>query len=1424
MVALMAIAAFAATMSVTVSRRAVTELTVISEATTWDFSKLTANTSSEYYASEGIKLTDASTPTKNDEFIYANYLTTFFTADASFKADAIAFKGEYPIRKDKYSQNGILHFKTSVAGKIVVSFNDTGSSASATAVKRYLVVNDVQTEYWTSRENNSDEAPYAAQLNVTSGEIEVPAGDVTIKGSSAIQVSKIVFTPTASPEPAQVTSTYVFTAKNWTATKEGEAANWTSVKAGAGFNNNGVQVTTAATGASAISPDEYDNISKIVVTYNTNKSAGEGTLDVKIGANEAVSKVCGYSGSDDGRTANFTAEFDYATPQSGAVTLTANTTINSIYVVSIAITHAKPAAPAVEKPTFSLAAGTYAGAQKVEIACATEDAKIYYTTDGTEPTESTEYTAAIDIAATTTVKAIAIKGDDKSKVAEATYTIIEKIDGGTAAEPLTIAQAKALIDTKDADVLAHADNKVYVKGKISQVDKFNESYGSIQYWISEDGTTTDQFEVYSGLGLNGAKFTAKEDVVVGADVVIFGNIKKFVSGETAVYEFDKENQQVSYVGPVKDITLAAADITEGNITAAYEAAAKGYTVGKLTITLAEGNYTVTKSLVATSDVAINGAAGAKIDASALTGAFINYATVNGVKAKKADDSDSDYTIVDNVTVKDVEITGLAKSFINNAAGKVLFKKVLVDNVVAEFSGSNTIFALANGYPEDLKITNSTLWSKAGHTGFLFQAHGKAVDINADYKTSWTIDKSTLYQIGVGKKVNNTNVFKGKNYLVMTLTNSVLYNFGSNVGNEVNGWQFGQNSTTPTMTYANNTYWSAEGAVAGWTDASKSGSDQTGTALTTDPGFDAEKAAAGDFTIGASTAQALMKTGDPRWLVDYVAPETAETKDIVIDAEKLTAAGNDIGKAFVAEKYAIINALNSFSGKVTVTLAENGAYTISKSIDATASVAINGAAGAKIDASTLTGAFINYASVNGSKAKKADDSDSDYTIVDNVTVKDVEITGLAKSFINNAAGKVLFKKVLVDNVVAEFSGSNTIFALANGYPEDLKITNSTLWSKAGHTGFLFQAHGKAVDINADYKTSWTIDKSTLYQIGVGKKVNNTNVFKGKNYLVMTLTNSVLYNFGSNVGNEVNGWQFGQNSTTPTMTYANNTYWSAEGAVAGWTDASKSGSDQTGTALTTDPGFDAEKAAAGDFTIAASTAQARMKTGDPRWLVDFVGYAVKVENCEGLTITPEITSAAVGEKVYATYVLAEGYQLDKPEFVDDNGDAIEFAEGQIGLDDEAKKMWIIMPAKNVTIKAKASKLSKITLALSQENGQATCISVNKDDESTYNKAAGEEIYLNIVPAEGYEAEISVMAGETAVEVTAEAGEYKGQAYTHKFTMPAADVTVTVTFKQATGINSIAADALKDATIYTISGQRVEKAQKGLYIINGKKVVIK
>ena len=79
----------------------------------------------------------------------------------------------------------------------------------------------------------------------------------------------------------------------------------------------------------------------------------------------------------------------------------------------------------VATPTFSPESGTYTSAQSVTITCATDGATIYYTTDGSTPTtNSTQYTGAITVDQSMTIKAIAVKtGLPNSSVAEAIYTI-----------------------------------------------------------------------------------------------------------------------------------------------------------------------------------------------------------------------------------------------------------------------------------------------------------------------------------------------------------------------------------------------------------------------------------------------------------------------------------------------------------------------------------------------------------------------------------------------------------------------------------------------------------------------------------------------------------------------------------------------------------------------------------------------------------------------------------------------------------------------------------------------------------------------------------------------------------------------------------------------------------------------------------------
>ena len=131
----------------------------------------------------------------------------------------------------------------------------------------------------------------------------------------------------------------------------------------------------------------------------------------------------------------------------------------------------------------------------------------------------------------------------------------------TLVTPLTVAQAISEIDAADNNTVPNA----YVQGIISQIDSYNDTYHSITYWISEDGTTSNQFEVYSGKGLNGANFASIYDIELGATVVVYGTMKLY-GQNPAVYEFVQNNCLKSYTEPVK--TLVSISL-EGNFKTSY---------------------------------------------------------------------------------------------------------------------------------------------------------------------------------------------------------------------------------------------------------------------------------------------------------------------------------------------------------------------------------------------------------------------------------------------------------------------------------------------------------------------------------------------------------------------------------------------------------------------------------------------------------------------------------------------------------------------------------------------------------------------------------------------------------------------------------------------------------------------------------------
>ncbi len=131
--------------------------------------------------------------------------------------------------------------------------------------------------------------------------------------------------------------------------------------------------------------------------------------------------------------------------------LTTSAIATTAYVIDIA-------AATVETPTFDIAAGTYPEIQTVTITSVTAGAVIYYTVDGTDPTElaGTPYTAPVNVAETLTLKAIATKSEMvTSAIASTEYVInlpspvaapILSPAGGTYENTQTVAISSATVD------------------------------------------------------------------------------------------------------------------------------------------------------------------------------------------------------------------------------------------------------------------------------------------------------------------------------------------------------------------------------------------------------------------------------------------------------------------------------------------------------------------------------------------------------------------------------------------------------------------------------------------------------------------------------------------------------------------------------------------------------------------------------------------------------------------------------------------------------------------------------------------------------------------------------------------------------------------------------------------------------------------
>ena len=354
---------------------------------------------------------------------------------------------------------------------------------------------------------------------------------------------------------------------------------------------------------------------------------------------------------------------------------------NQIGISSAKITFESASSTTLAAPTFTpmpAEGTTFTSAQTITITNNAESGSIvYYTIDGSSPnSSSSEYKTPVKLTETTTLKAIAIKGDEKSDVTSVKYTInipdvatINSIsptsvsvndqgkftldltsnsnnyilswsssDGnlltvdnegnyeaketegsvtitvtavssnedyyktvskefivsisdpnkpGTENNPYTVAQALEFIGTLGDN----SSEVVYVKGIISQIDNINTTnYYNATYWISDDGTTTQQLQVYRGYyfeNINEGHFTSDDLISVGDEVTIKGKLKKYNNTpefDTGSYIVDQKGKEVI----ATDVTISPTKINineEGTFTTTVTAAdgiiANDYTVSYL---------------------------------------------------------------------------------------------------------------------------------------------------------------------------------------------------------------------------------------------------------------------------------------------------------------------------------------------------------------------------------------------------------------------------------------------------------------------------------------------------------------------------------------------------------------------------------------------------------------------------------------------------------------------------------------------------------------------------------------------------------------------------------------------------------------------------------------------------------------------------
>ena len=549
------------------------------------------------------------------------------------------------------------------------------------------------------------------------------------------------------------------------------------------------------------------------------------------------------------------------------------------------------------------------------------------------------------------------------------------------------------------------------------------------------------------------------------------------------------------------------------------------------------------------------------------------------------------------------------------------------------------------------------------------------------------------------------------------------------------------------------------------------------------------------------------------------------------------------------------------GSIFVNLQEGVTYTISSSIVGSSDVFVIGkGAGATIDASSLNAPFIALANV---------DSPTEWTNV-SVGINNVTIKGLKNALFYSTCQKYLIEELLVINSIVEVAGDATTFDFTKGSAvHRFTIESSTFYAPTATTKSFFssQAGQKITDCDAGLKQEFYFSNSTFYNLAKDKNFF-THRQNSQKWEVYDVKNNIFVNCGKS-GQTIKGINGGGSSANPVWRISGNVFNFLDANTGVFVDTSAA--EDTGDAE--EPVADSvagimtfTDAAAGNFNGTfelAEGAEAPKALGDPRWTITYKEYVAPVVHTWDFTAWSEETISNL--KAEATKVTVE----DDPE---NEGKTMCTMNGAIWSDHEkankcdtydASKdncFWYVGGEAEPTANGVAiAELKGLVFNTTYGGARSLAIAVNYPSTSLGTYEGGSYLWLGGKDKDCFTIK-SVKVGSELV-IAAEShkpaegrgiqlminGEKFGDAFTpttfaeKTWTITSSDETaqvVDVVVHNTNGCHLYYIDVIDNTTVgiqtvtttmengayYDLQGRRVAQPVKGLYIVNGKKVVLK